>query len=60
MTGTPAAMSETDPDDGWSLPGWTYSDPEYFAVEIERVMRPAWQVVCHVSDVLAAGDYHTL
>ncbi len=49
-----------DPDEGWSLPAWLYSDPEYFEVEMARVLRPAWQVVCHVSDIAAAGDFHTL
>ncbi|OGS52839.1 MAG: 2Fe-2S ferredoxin [Erythrobacter sp. RIFCSPHIGHO2_12_FULL_63_10] len=45
---------------GWSLPAWTYRDPEFFALELERVFRPSWQVVCHESDVPAAGDWHTL
>ena len=45
---------------GWSLPAWTYSDPEFFALEMERVIRPSWQIVCHVSDVPEWGDYHTL
>ncbi|MGD0192416.1 MAG: aromatic ring-hydroxylating dioxygenase subunit alpha [Rhizomicrobium sp.] len=49
-----------DPDDGFSLPAWTYCDPEFFGLEMERVMRPAWQVVCHTSDVAAAGDYYIL
>jgi len=49
-----------DPDAGWSLPAWTYSDPAFFAAEMERVIRPSWQVVCHESDVPNAGDYHTL
>src|SRR3546814_12741239 len=45
---------------GWSLPAWTYRDPEFFALELDRVFRPSWQVVCHESDVPAAGDWHTL
>jgi phenylpropionate dioxygenase-like ring-hydroxylating dioxygenase large terminal subunit len=49
-----------DPDEGWSLPAWIYSDPEYFAVETARVMRPSWQVVCHISDIPSAGDWHAL
>ena len=51
---------EVDPQEGWSLPAWVYSDPDYFAAEMARVIRPSWQVVCHVSDVPAAGDWHTL
>lgn len=53
-------IDTNDPDEGWSLPAWLYHDPEYFAVEMERVMRPSWQVVCHVNDIPAVGDYHTL
>lgn len=49
-----------DPDADWSLPAWIYSDPEYFAVEMTRLMRPSWQVVCHLSDIAEAGAYHTL
>ena len=49
-----------DPDEGWSLPAWTYSDREFFDVEMRRVMRPSWQIVCHESDVPGPGDYHTL
>ncbi len=49
-----------DPLDGWSLPAWTYRDPEFFVVEQDRVFRPSWQVVCHVSDIPEPGDWHTL
>ena len=55
-----AADPQSDPLEGWSLPAWTYSDAEFFALELERVFAPAWQVVCHESDVPAAGDWHTL
>lgn len=53
-------ISNMDPDDGWSLPAWTYSDAEFHALEMQRVFRPSWQIVCHLSDIPAAGDYHTL
>lgn len=49
-----------DSQDGWSLPAWTYSDPEFAALENDRIFRPGWQVVCHVSDVPNAGDWHSL
>ena len=45
---------------GWGLPAWTYADPEFYALEMERVIRPSWQIVCHTSDVPHWGDYHTL
>lgn len=57
MNGPAAAV---DPDEGWSLPAWTYRDAEFHGLEMARVMRPSWQVVCHVSDVAAPGDWHTL
>lgn len=49
-----------DRTDDLSLPGWVYRDPEYFRVEMARVIRPAWQIVCHVSDIPAPGDWRTL
>ena len=52
--------ADVDPDADWSLPGWTYHDPEFLAVETERVIRPSWQIVCHQSDLAAPGDYRTL
>ncbi len=48
------------PDDPVSLPAWLYTDPEFFAVERERLFRAAWQVVCHQNDLPAPGSYHTL
>ena len=47
-------------DDNWSLPAWTYFDAEYYSVEMARLLRPSWQVVCHLSDIANAGDWHTL
>jgi len=55
-----ASLSAVDDSDDHGLPGWAYRDPEYFAVEMERVMRPAWQIVCHVSDIGAPGDWRSL
>jgi carnitine monooxygenase subunit len=49
----------TDPQDGLSLPGWVYHDPDFFRVEMDRVIRPSWQVVCHVNDIENAGDWHS-
>ncbi|TFI57906.1 aromatic ring-hydroxylating dioxygenase subunit alpha [Sphingomonas parva] len=43
-----------------SLPGWVYRDPEFFAVEMERVIRPAWQIVCHDSDIAEPGSWTTI
>jgi phenylpropionate dioxygenase-like ring-hydroxylating dioxygenase large terminal subunit len=52
--------NEADAQEGWSLPGWLYHDRDFFDAEIERVIRPSWQVVCHVSDIPGRGDWRTL
>ena len=54
------ADAAADPDDNLSLPGWLYTDSEYHEVEVARVIRPSWQIVCHASDIADPGDYHTL
>ncbi len=43
----------------WSLPAWTYSDPDFMALEREKVFLPAWHLVCHESDIPNPGDYAT-
>jgi len=53
-------LSNEDPEEGWSLPAWIYSDADYFEVELKRVIRPSWQVVCHVNDIPQSGDWHGL
>jgi phenylpropionate dioxygenase-like ring-hydroxylating dioxygenase large terminal subunit len=54
----PHLASAPEPELG--LPGWIYRDPEFFAVEMERVIRPSWQIVCHANDIPGAGDWRTL
>jgi carnitine monooxygenase subunit len=54
------ADATADPDDNFSLPGWLYTDPEFYEVEVARVIRPSWQIVCHESDIASPGGYHTL
>ena len=51
---------DSDADEDWGLPAWLYGDDEYHALEMERVIRPSWQIMCHVSDIPRAGDYHVL
>ncbi|MFM5917544.1 MAG: aromatic ring-hydroxylating oxygenase subunit alpha [Novosphingobium sp.] len=53
---SPAVDSLAD----WSLPGWIYHDREFFDLEMERVIRPSWQIVCHVNEIPNAGDYRTI
>ena len=54
------ASADVDPDADFSLPGWIYHDREFFDLEMERVIRPSWQIVCHVSEVAEPGDYRTI
>ncbi len=49
-----------DPQASESLPGWVYHDPAFFKIEMERLIRPSWQVVCHLNDLPSAGDWHSL
>jgi len=49
-----------DADADWSLPGWIYHDPEFFDVEMARIIRPSWQIVCHIADLAGPGDYRTI
>jgi phenylpropionate dioxygenase-like ring-hydroxylating dioxygenase large terminal subunit len=58
MPGAPRLVAAPQPE--LSLPGWIYRDAEFFEVEMERLIRPSWQVVCHASDIQAAGDWRTL
>lgn len=39
------------------LPGWTYHSPALLELEKEHLFRSHWQIVGHVSDVPAKGDY---
>ncbi len=56
----PVGLEAEDPDADFSLPGWIYHDPEFHALEMKRIIRPAWQVVCHVNEVLDPGAYRTV
>lgn len=53
-------IAASDPDSDWSLPAWIYHDAEWHAAEMAKVMRPSWQIVCHLSDIPNPGDWHAL
>jgi phenylpropionate dioxygenase-like ring-hydroxylating dioxygenase large terminal subunit len=42
-----------------ALPAWVYSHPDLMRLEIERVLLPSWQIVCHISNIPKAGDFQT-
>jgi phenylpropionate dioxygenase-like ring-hydroxylating dioxygenase large terminal subunit len=43
-----------------ALPPWVYRHPEMTRLEFERILKPSWQIACHVSSVPRRGDYLTL
>lgn len=43
-----------------AMPAWIYNHPEMTRLEIERILLPSWQMLCHVSQLRQAGDYVTL
>jgi len=53
-------VSTADRDGHMGLPGWLYHDPEVHALEQDRIFRRSWQLVCHVSDISAPGDWQAL
>jgi phenylpropionate dioxygenase-like ring-hydroxylating dioxygenase large terminal subunit len=42
-----------------SLPAWVYDHPEMTRLEYERILKPSWQIACHVSQIPVSGDYIT-
>jgi phenylpropionate dioxygenase-like ring-hydroxylating dioxygenase large terminal subunit len=40
-----------------ALPAWTYSHPEMTRLEYERILKPSWQIVCHVNSIANPGDF---
>jgi phenylpropionate dioxygenase-like ring-hydroxylating dioxygenase large terminal subunit len=43
-----------------ALPAWVYNNAEMSRLELQRILLPSWQIVCHVSDIPKQGDYVTL
>jgi phenylpropionate dioxygenase-like ring-hydroxylating dioxygenase large terminal subunit len=43
-----------------ALPAWVYSHPEMTRLEYERILKPSWQIVCHIGSIPKPGDYMTL
>ncbi|MCW5723700.1 MAG: aromatic ring-hydroxylating dioxygenase subunit alpha [Maricaulaceae bacterium] len=45
---------------GAALPASAYTDPGVLEREAAAMLRPAWQLVCHLNDIPETGDYVTL
>jgi phenylpropionate dioxygenase-like ring-hydroxylating dioxygenase large terminal subunit len=43
-----------------ALPPWVYNHPEMTRLEFERILKPSWQLACHVNSVPRPGDYLAL
>jgi phenylpropionate dioxygenase-like ring-hydroxylating dioxygenase large terminal subunit len=61
MQSAPAVTldSDTSRSQRHALPAWVYGHPELTRLEIERVLLPSWQIVCHVNSIPRTGDYET-
>jgi phenylpropionate dioxygenase-like ring-hydroxylating dioxygenase large terminal subunit len=60
MNTSAAAVSEfTSNPAPHAMPAWVYSHPEMTRLEIERVLRPSWQLVTHLSALKKTGDFAT-
>jgi phenylpropionate dioxygenase-like ring-hydroxylating dioxygenase large terminal subunit len=42
-----------------ALPAWAYNHSEMTRLEYERILKPSWQIVCHVSSIPEPGDFVT-
>ena len=42
-----------------ALPAWVYNNADLNRLELERILMPSWQIVCHVNSIPKAGDYET-
>jgi phenylpropionate dioxygenase-like ring-hydroxylating dioxygenase large terminal subunit len=61
MNSVPIAASEPHSPlaPAHALPAWVYNNAELTRLELERVLKPSWQIVCHVNSIPKAGDYAT-
>jgi phenylpropionate dioxygenase-like ring-hydroxylating dioxygenase large terminal subunit len=52
-------LTETPLNVPHALPAWVYNHSELTRLEIERILMPSWQIVCHVNSIPKTGDYET-
>jgi phenylpropionate dioxygenase-like ring-hydroxylating dioxygenase large terminal subunit len=43
-----------------ALPAWVYDNAQLSRLEFERVLKPSWQIVCHINSIPKTGDFQTL
>jgi phenylpropionate dioxygenase-like ring-hydroxylating dioxygenase large terminal subunit len=59
MTPSAAVLPVAPPPLPRALPAWTYQHGEMTRLEIERLLTPSWQIVCHVNAMPRPGDFVT-
>jgi len=62
MTGLSVAKPEKEVQDSLphALPAWVYNNADMTRLELERILLPSWQIVCHVNSIPKPGDFETL
>jgi phenylpropionate dioxygenase-like ring-hydroxylating dioxygenase large terminal subunit len=60
MNSPAAAVSSDTPQLPRALPAWAYDHPQMTRLELERILEPSWQIVCHVNAIPKPGDFTTL
>jgi phenylpropionate dioxygenase-like ring-hydroxylating dioxygenase large terminal subunit len=53
------AVTRSPPPLPRALPAWVYDNAELTRLELERILKPSWQIVCHASSIPKAGDFVT-
>lgn len=56
LSAAQASARETGPT-AHAMPAWIYNHPQMTRLEMERILKPSWQIACHVNSVPKAGDY---
>ena len=61
MTNLSAAKRAPEASSGLphALPAWVYNHAEMTRLELERILLPSWQIVCHQNSIPKPGDYQT-
>jgi hypothetical protein len=54
-----ATLPEASNEQAYALPAWVYNNSELTRLELQRVLMPSWQIVCHVNSIPKNGDYVT-
>jgi phenylpropionate dioxygenase-like ring-hydroxylating dioxygenase large terminal subunit len=52
-------LPEAPAHQAYALPAWVYNNAELTRLELQRILLPSWQIVCHVNSIPKGGDYVT-